>query len=226
MTRNGRTSLPGTRLLEVARALFSEETIRVLFEPAIADLQHEWRQTAPGSWQRRFTLLRAYRAYLRLLLIAPFAGRTVVSSTAPHGRLLAVVDRRNDDALGKVLLMWALLLASMWSLFGTFVIVLAAGALATAAVLHHWHCRYAGRNGLGAGPLPGRPEINFAAIPVYGNMAGLLVVVGSLAVIAAGLPVLGLFLLLAALTGAAVATALRAWHLAHPASCPNSIVAR
>ena len=225
MTGNGRTNLPGTRLIEVARALFSEETIRALFEPAIADLQHEWQQTAPGSWQRRLTLLRAYRSYFRLLLVAPFAGPPV-ASTASDGRMLAAVDRPNGDALGKVLLMWALLLASMWTLYGTFVIVLAAGSLATAAVVHLWNCRHAGRNGLGSSPLPGRPEINFAAIPVYGNMAGLLVVVGSLAVIAAGLPVLGLFLLLAALSGAAVATALRAWHLAHPASCPNSIVAR
>jgi hypothetical protein len=150
----------------------------------------------------------------------------LASSTAPHGSLLAVVNRRNDDALGKVLLMWALLLASMWSLFGSFVFVLAAGALATAAVLHQWHCRHAEQNGVGSGALPGRPEINFAAIPVYGNMAGLLVVVGSLAVVAAGLPVLGLFLLLASINGAAVATGLRAWHVAHPASCPNSIVAR
>jgi putative ABC transport system permease protein len=170
MTRNGRTDMPGTRLLAVARALFSAEKTRALFEPAIADLQHEWRQTAPGSWQRRLTLFRAYRAYLRLLLVAPFAGRTLASSTAPHGSLLAVVNRRNDDALGKVLLMWALLLASMWSLFGSFVFVLAAGALATAAVLHQWHCRHAEQNGVGSGALPGRPEINFAAIPVYGKV--------------------------------------------------------
>jgi hypothetical protein len=168
--------------------------------------------------------LRGYLAITRLLIVAPFATPGPVASVPAAG--LSIADASDRGTLGMGVVLWVLLLGSMWSLVGNFVIVIAAGTVATAIGIHRWHCRHTGRHGIVTPGLPRRPEINFAAIPVYGNMAGLLVVIGSLAVIAAGLPALGIFLLMAALTGAGVATALRAWHVAHPAGCPNSIVRR
>ena len=216
--------LPGELLLSLARRLFPPDTVSALFAPAVADLQHEWQQTEPRTWGRRITLLRGYLAVARLLFVAPFrTSRPGVSLPAGHLRLVDPPDR---GTLVAGVVMWVLLLGSMWSLVGSFVLVIAAGTIVTAAGIHLWQCRQTGRVGSRAEALPNRPEINFAAIPVNGNMAGLLVVIGSLAVIAAGLPALGLFLLIAALSGAVLATALRVWHLAHPASCPNSILAR
>jgi hypothetical protein len=74
------TDLPGTRLLAGARRWFDHDTVATVFEPLVADWQHEWLLESNEESRRR-THRRATRAFwssaIRCLprLIAPGAPR-------------------------------------------------------------------------------------------------------------------------------------------------------
>ncbi len=69
-----------------------------------------------------------------------------------------------------------------------------------------------------------RVQINFASVPVAANIAGLIFVVGSIAVVLAGLPPARWFFFAAALGGIVIAAVLLAWHRLHPSSGPASSI--
>jgi hypothetical protein len=60
------------------------------------------------------------------------------------------------------------------------------------------------------------PQINFSSTEVAGNVGGLIFVVGSVFIVAVGLPPTILFLFAATVTGCFLAWALVVWHGSHP----------
>ncbi len=61
-----------------------------------------------------------------------------------------------------------------------------------------------------------RVQINFSSVPVAANVGGLIFVVGSVAVVLAGLPPARWFFFAASIGGLVVAAVLLAWHRLHP----------
>lgn len=97
-------------------------------------------------------------------------------------------------------------------------VVLAAAAGVVAVTTHAWYARHPVQVATERRGAPRHPEINFAAIQVMENMAGLLVVVGGVTVIAAGLSAFRWFLLAAIASGLLVAVVLCRWRANHPPS--------
>ncbi len=98
---------------------------------------------------------------------------------------------------------------------GWLVLAPAIAGLGLAVLLLRW-----GRN---HAPGPSEPlvpvsrvQINFASVPVAANVAGLIFVVGSIAVVLAGLPPARWFFFAAAVGGIVIAGLLLAWHRLHP----------
>jgi hypothetical protein len=114
------------------------------------------------------------------------------------------------------------LFVAAWTSWLALVLVAASAFVAIGS--HAWHDRHPATIAARRGP-PRHPEINFAGIQVMENMAGLLVVVGGVSIMAAGLPAFRAFLLATVLAGCAVAAGLCAWRLSHPTrlSVENSI---
>lgn len=70
MTRTPR--VPGRWLAQLARALFSDDVLRSVVYPALADFQHE-TLTAASPRDRLLARLRGYWAFWKLVCMAPFA---------------------------------------------------------------------------------------------------------------------------------------------------------
>ena len=103
-------------------------------------------------------------------------------------------------------------------LFGAWVgLVTVAGAL-VAIGIHAWYQRHPSDT-----PDPTErqwrsPQINFSSTDVAGNIGGLIFVVGSVLVVAVGLPSVFWFLLAGTVAGCFLAWGLAAWHTSHPKS--------
>ena len=88
---------PGARILPLARRLTDRRTMDRLIAPAVADLQHEYREAArqPGAWPRRRALARGYLSLLRLAIpvgfgcARRFSTGFLVEDDHVAGRLLA-----------------------------------------------------------------------------------------------------------------------------------------
>src|SRR4051812_31919119 len=74
----------GSRLLEIARRLFSEQLMSTVIEPTIADLQREAATAESGGDGRLRTLWRGYRAFWTVVLLAPLSASL---STADAGAI-------------------------------------------------------------------------------------------------------------------------------------------
>jgi len=121
------------------------------------------------------------------------------------------------------------LFASIWSMFGWFVLAAVAGGAVMAVALRWWNTRHPSELApSGASSRPGA-EINLSAIPVAGDIGGLLFVISAIATVLLGLPDIRWFVLGSVAAGAVLAGGLFAWRSSHPGRSlapANSILRR
>lgn len=213
--------LPGDLLLAIARLIFDEPTLSSIVCPAIADVQQELRDAGANRSGRMRARVRGYWAFCVLVAVAPFVPTR--SQTSRH-----VVAGRQRIGVGSLILLVAALSAGTWSVFGWFMISAVTSGIFLAIAMRWWHNRHP-RVRLDVDHLTSRrlPEINFSAVPVAGDVAGLIFAVGSVVVVLIGLPELRWFFLAAIISGFLTAAALFAWHRAHPSEAlPTISIAR
>ena len=212
-------SRPGSLLLRIARLVFAQAVIDDVVHPTIGDLQREVAAAGTDRARRRRALWRGYRAYWTLVLLAPIS---FGHWTSPHrigSAFPDVADRIAFAAIGVTVITSLLLVAGRWTI---------APALASAVVamgLHAWWRRHPSQVAL---PEHGRrPEINLSAIPVGGDIGGLIFVVGSVLIVTAGIPMVRWFLIGVVVGGVAFGWLLTRWHAAHDVrSTPSTILTR
>jgi len=168
--------------------------------------------------------------------IQPIFGWFAVAVIA-SGSLLAIALRvwntRHPDARTAVdplvSLSAAVLLATLWSMFGWFVVGTIAGGALMAIALRRWNTRHPSALA-SADPMASRPaaEINLSSIPVAGDIGGLLFVIGAIVTVLLGLPDVRWFVLGSVVVGAVLASGLFAWRSTHPSelTAANSILRR
>ncbi len=129
---------------------------------------------------------------------------------------------RPDGVL--LVLLAALLLRAMWPFFGGFIIGTLAFGLLLSIVMRRWHDRHPATAYV-SGRAPSKfPEINFSALPIGGDLGGLLVTAGCVALLLVGLPALRWYFAAAMICAVGGAMALVAWRRIHPARPPIHIV--
>src|SRR5688572_23815108 len=132
---------------------------------------------------------------------------------------LAAKTRVLDGSL--LLLLSTILLSALWPVFGTFTVGAVGCGLVLSVALRTWYnahplTRYA------RVPLASRrPEINFSAQPVAGDVGGLLFACGALVILVFGVPGLHWFFAVSMLCAAIAAGALIAWRRSHASSLEN-----
>jgi hypothetical protein len=203
--------VPGTFLLKIARLLFDEHTLSTVVQPTISDLQREIASAGPDSLERLRARWRGYRAFWTVMLVAPFASW---SSPAENTGAIAFPDAVARVAVGSIVVT---LLVIVGPLFGVWVAVMAAAGSLFAILIHAWYVRHPSDLPTPDEPQRRRtPQINFSSTEVAGNMGGLIFVVGSVFIVAIGLPSVIWFLFAATVSGGFFAWALLAWHTNHP----------
>jgi hypothetical protein len=198
--------VPGTTLLKIARRLFNEHLLSAVVQPTIADLQREIADAGPDGLKRLRAQWRGYRAFWTLTLVAPFASW---ASPAADAGAVAFPDAIARLAVGSIVVA---LLAVVGPVLGAWVAV---GAL-FAIMIHAWYDRHPSDIPTPAEPQRRSPQINFSSTEVAGNIGGLIFVVGSVFIVAVGLPSVIWFLFAATVAGCFLAWALVAWHSSHP----------
>ena len=214
--------VPGTALLKIARLLVNEHVLSAVVQPTISDLQREVAAAGPSRIKRLRAEWRGYRAFWTLMIVVPFASFDPPASDAGAVAFRDAVARL---AIGSIVVT---LLAIMGAVLRTWVaVVLATGAL-FAIVIHVWYERHPSAIPTSPQPQKGSPQINFSSTEVAGNIGGLIFVVGSVLIVAVGLPSLIWFLFAGTVAGGFLAWALVAWHASHPTSGlpENQIVLR
>ncbi len=202
---------PGTTLLKIARLLLNEQLLSTVVQPTISDLQREIANASPHGHQRLRARWRGYRAFWTVMLVAPFAASP---SPAENTGALAFPDAIARLAVGSIVVT---LLVVAGPVLGAWVARsgMAVGAL-FAILIHAWYERHP--SDIPTPPEPRRrsPQINFSSTEVAGNIGGLIFVVGSVFIVAVGLPSVIWFLFAATVAGSVLAWALVAWHTNHP----------
>ena len=119
------------------------------------------------------------------------------------------------------------LFAAIWSMFGWFVLAAVAGGLIMAIVLRRWNTRHPSAFAPSARGNP-NAEINLSSIPVAGDIAGLLFVIGAIITVLLGLPDIRWFVLASVVVGAVLAGGLFAWRSSRSTALTpaNSILRR
>ena len=132
---------------------------------------------------------------------------------------LSRATARPDGAL--LILLAALLLCAMWPFFGSFIAGTLVLGLLLGIVMRRWHDAHPAS---GYSPADSkRPEINFSAIPIGGDLGGLLVTGGCVALVLVGLPPLRWYFASAMICAVAAAATLIAWRRTHPGRASASI---
>jgi hypothetical protein len=85
-----------------------------------------------------------------------------------------------------------------------------------AILIHAWYERHPSDIPIPTEPQRRSPQINFSSTDVAGNIGGLIFVVGSVFIVAIGLPSVIWFLFAATVAGGFLAWALVTWHTSHP----------
>jgi len=203
--------MPGTTLLTIARLLFDEQLMSTVVQPTISDLQREIAAAGPHRFKRLRAQWRGYCAFWTVMLVAPL---TFGPSPAQQAGTVAFPDAVARLAVGSIIVALLVLVGphvGVWAAAMT-----AAGAL-FAIVMHAWYVRHPSNMPAPIEPTRWRsPQINFSSTEVAGNIGGLIFVVGSVFVVAVGLPSVTWFLFIAAVAGSALAWALLVWHASHP----------
>ena len=220
MTRADDRRIPGRLLLWIARRVCAEPALTHVVYPAVADLQHEVAAAAGSRARRAAIYCRAYAALLSVLTIVPF---TPGLSLGGHPDM----PPPRGSGGGFLLLLALLLLAATWPFFGAFATgALLAGVL-MAALLRSWHTRHPSAVARRERPQDARfPEINLSAIPVGGDVGGLIFTGGSIAILILGMPGLRWFLVGAMACAMVVAAGLYGWRQAHPYSPHEGSIVR
>jgi len=207
-----RPRVPGTFLLKIARLLFNDRVHASIVQPTIADLQREVANAGPNRTERLRARWRGYAAFWRLTVVSPFA-----LSTSPADAVgVAFPDAVARLAVGSIVVA---LLAIVGPALGAWAALVAAAGALFALLIHRWYARHPSDIAVPDEPRQrGTPQINFSSTEVAGNIGGLIFVVGSVFVVAIGLPSVIWFLFAATIAGCFVAWALVAWHTRHPKS--------
>jgi hypothetical protein len=204
------TRIPGSFLLKVARFIFDESVLATVVTPTISDLQQELREAGDDRAQRIRAALRGYAAFWVLVIASPVAFHKL--STRSIGSQ-EMADRNPGIAFALIV---ASIVLCAWNFLGWWTIVAAAGGACFASLIHWWHNRHPTVLVVPEKGVWRAPEINQSRIPVDGNIAGLMYVVGSLVVALIGIPIARWFFFSTVALGLICAVALLAWHNAHP----------
>jgi len=197
----------GTTLLKIARLLFNERLISAVVVPTIADLQSELANAGPNGFKRLRARWRGYRAFWRIALVSPFA------SPAADAGAVAFPDAIARLAVGSIVVA---LVAVVGPVLGVWAAVVTVAGALFAILIHAWYARHPSEVPTPAEPQRGSPQINFSSTEVAGNIGGLIFVVGSVFIVAIGLPSVIWFLFAATIAGCILAWALVTWHTRHP----------
>ncbi len=203
--------LPGTTLLRIARLLFNERLLAAVVLPTIADLQREVDEAGDRLVMRLRARWRGYRAFWALVFVAPMA---FPAAPAHESGSVAVPDAIARLAATSIAIV---LLTIIGPVIGGWMALATAGGALVAIAMHAWYGRHPTNI-----PAPSEPEdhhtpqINFSSTAVAGNIGGLIFVVGSVLIVAIGVPSLVWFLFAGLVFGGLLAMALLAWHTSHP----------
>jgi hypothetical protein len=198
---------PGSFLMKIAAALFDEGVVAAVVVPTIADLQAEVAAAGDDRKRRVRARLRGYAAFWTLVLCAPFAAH---AWPVRDDRAL-VLPRRSG--VGGWLLLAGILGFTSPALTPWTATVLVGGVVFAIAI-HLWYSRHPSLVATKDGER--RPEINFSAIPVGGNVGGLIFMAGSMAILVSGLPAWRWFFGVAVVGGLLSAALVYAFHAARP----------
>ena len=201
---------PGTTLLTIAGLLLNEQLISTVVQPTIADLQREIAAAGPHRFKRLRAQWRGYRAFWTVMLVAPLTYRP---SPAQQGGAMALSDAIARLAVGSIVVA---LLVIVDPLLGVWVVAVTAAGAPLAMVMHAWYVRHPSDIPAPTESMRRTPQINFSSTEVAGNIGGFIFVVGSVFIVAVGLPPVIWFLSVAAFGGSLLAWALVVWHGSHP----------
>ena len=204
------TRIPGRLLLKVATLVFDESVLADVVRPTIADLQSEVRAAGTDPVARLRARIRGYAAFWLLVASAPVAFHAWPTRSIGSQD---VEDRTSGTAFTFYV---AAIVLCAWNFLGWWTAVAAGGGVLFAVLMHHWNSRHPIELVIREPETWAVPQINLSRIPVDGNIAGLIYVVGSLAVVFVGLPIARWFFVLTVGLGLACALALVVWHNAHP----------
>jgi hypothetical protein len=211
MMRPKSSRVAGTTILKIARLLFNERLLSVVVAPTIADLQREVAEAGSGRVSRLRALCRGYGAFWKVTLVAPFASGL---SPADDSGAAAFPDTVARLAVGSIVLA---LLAIAGPVVGAWVSVLCAAAVLFAIVIHRWYQQHPSELPTPAEPQQkASPRINFSSTEVAGNIGGLIFAIGTVLIVAVGVPSVILFMFTAIVAGCFVAWGLSAWRTSHP----------
>ena len=191
---------PGATLLRIARLFFRDDVISAVVQPAISDLQCEVADAGPKRFGRLRARWRGYGAFWKLALVIPFTRWPAAAGNAGTVTFPDVVGRL---AVGSAAFM---LLAVAGPLLGAWFAAVAVAAGVLAVVIHRWYDRH-------PSDIPDPtdrhwqrpPQINFSSTEVPANSGGLIFVLGTVLIVAVGLPSAVWFLLAGAAGGCVVA---------------------
>jgi len=200
---------PGSFLLKIATLVFDEGAVASLVMPTIADLQAEVAQAGDSAVRRGRARMRGYAAFWALVVFAPFAAH---AWPVRHDATITIAPRRSG--LGVWLVLAGLLGFTTPALTPWTATVLVGGVIVAVAI-HTWYSRHPSIIATPNGER--RPEINLSAIPVGGNIGGLMFVAGSMAILVSGLPMWRWFFGAAVVGGVLTAALVYVWHAARPA---------
>ena len=212
---NGRPRLPGSTLLALARLLFAEPLRSSVVEPTISDLQHEMAEAGQSRVRRLRARWRGYGAFARLILVGLFA-TPVLSETVPAGGGVMTITDLVERLARRAILLTLLVVAGL-VLRGWLTVVAVVGAV-LAVVIHAWNRQRPSDMPTHDDVSPRAPQINFSSTEVAGNVGGLIFAVGSVFIVAIGVPSLIWFLLGALVAACVLAWGLISWHTNHPTS--------
>lgn len=196
---NSDPRVPGATLIKIARLLFSDYVISAVVLPAISDLQCEIADAGQTRLGRLRARWRGYGAFWRLTLVVPFTRWPAPAGNAGTATFPDVVGRL---AVGSAAV---ILLAVVRPVLGVWFAFVAAAVAAVALVIHSWYVHH-------PSDIPDpierswrTPQINISSTEVPANSGGLIFVIGSVFIVAIGLPSAVWFLLIGAAGGCVVA---------------------
>jgi hypothetical protein len=204
---------PGEFLLKLSRLIFDEQTLALVVQPTIADLQREIERAGGKPAERLRARWRGYFAFWRVVLVALVSPRAEAAPRTLESGAIAVPDAIARVAVVSIAVVVVAIVGPI--IGGWLALVAAAGAVA-AILLHAWYDRHPTILPTPDEPDRKAPQINFSSTEVPGNIGGLIFVVGSVFIVALAMPSVVWFLCGALVGGGLLGWALLAWHASHP----------
>lgn len=213
MTESASRRIAGATLLKIAPLIFDEHVVTTIVRPTIADLQREMDEAGPSRVSRLRVRSRGYWAFWRLTFFAPFASYGTPARDSGAAAFPDVVARL---AVASIVVA---LIAVAGPFVGAWVAVLMVAAAAFATVIHRWVQHHPSELPEPSEPQQrATPQINFSSTEVDGNIGGLIFAIGTVLIVAVGLPSTVWFLFTSVAAGCVVAWGLAMWRTNHPNS--------